>query len=48
MSLGSWRAHLGALQGWSENATVLNPEIPKELPDDKGAVLDIHVHLADG
>ena len=30
------------------DATVLNPEIPKELPDDKGAVLDIHVHLADG
>jgi len=27
---------------------VLNPEMPKELPDDKGAVLDVHVRLADG
>jgi predicted transposase/invertase (TIGR01784 family) len=29
-------------------AEVLNPEVPKELPAEKGAVLDIHVRLADG
>ena len=27
---------------------VLNPELPKELTTDKGAVLDLHVELADG
>jgi len=27
---------------------VLNPEMPKELVTDKGAVLDLHVRLADG
>ena len=27
---------------------VLNPEMPKELVTDKGAVLDLHVQLADG
>jgi predicted transposase/invertase (TIGR01784 family) len=27
---------------------VLNPEIPKDLPADKGIVLDIHVRLTDG
>ncbi len=27
---------------------VLNPEMPKELVTDKGAVLDLHVELADG
>jgi predicted transposase/invertase (TIGR01784 family) len=27
---------------------VLNPEIPRDLPADKGIVLDIHVHLTDG
>lgn len=27
---------------------VLNPEVPKELPDDKGTFLDIHVRMADG
>jgi predicted transposase/invertase (TIGR01784 family) len=30
------------------DATVLNPEIPKDLPDDKGTVLDIRVQLTDG
>jgi len=29
-------------------ATVLNPEVPKDLPSDKGAVLDVYVQLADG
>ena len=27
---------------------LLNPEIPKDLSADKGAVLDIHVRLLDG
>jgi predicted transposase/invertase (TIGR01784 family) len=27
---------------------VLNPEVPKDLPADRGAVLDIHLRLADG
>ena len=31
-----------------ESVVVLNPEIPKDLPADRGAVLDIHAHLADG
>ena len=31
-----------------DTVDVLNPEIPKDLPADKGAVLDIHVRLADG
>ena len=31
-----------------ESVVVINPEIPKDLPADRGAVLDIHVRLADG
>jgi len=31
-----------------ESVDVLNPEIPKDLPADRGIVLDIHVRLADG
>ena len=31
-----------------ESLEVLNPEIPKDMPADRGAVLDIHVCLADG
>jgi len=31
-----------------DTVDVLNPEIPKDLPADRGAVLDIHVRLVDG
>jgi predicted transposase/invertase (TIGR01784 family) len=31
-----------------EFVEVLNPEIPKDLPADKGALLDIHVRLSNG
>jgi len=31
-----------------DTVDVLNPEVPKDLPADRGAVLDIHVRLADG
>ena len=31
-----------------DSVQVLNPEVPKDLPGDKGAVLDIHLRLADG
>ncbi len=31
-----------------DSVQVLNPEVPKDLPADRGAVLDIHVRLADG
>ena len=31
-----------------DSLVVLNPDIPKDLPADRGAVLDIHVRLADG
>jgi predicted transposase/invertase (TIGR01784 family) len=31
-----------------DTAEVLNPEVPKDLPADKGALLDIHVRLVDG
>ncbi len=31
-----------------DSVQVLNPEVPKDLPADRGAVLDIHVRLSDG
>jgi predicted transposase/invertase (TIGR01784 family) len=30
------------------SVTVLNPELPKDLADDKGALLDVLVRLGDG